>query len=240
MALTADAVLNQIKEIHKAKPMHGHALWTGMLEGSFSLEQVQYFCLQHGIIPLHNHNYHGRLYVGCPDANWRERIGEVAYEESTGRIHADGVSHHKLYLNYGKALGLSREQMLGADYCPGAEAFKAYFQLMCGQSFLEGVSAHMLAGEAPIPGLYGRIAKKLKEKFGLSDEGVAYWVVHDTADEDHSDVGRDLLAEFAPDEKSLQLVLKVVKTTIGVMHLMYDDIYKHVLEIQPNRQKAAA
>src|ERR1051325_6258304 len=153
MALTAKAVLEEIKNIHKRKPMYGHPLWTGMVEGTFSLEQVRFFCLQHGIIPLHNHNYHGRLYVVCPDANWRERIAEVAYEEATGRIHANGVSHHKLYLNYGKALGLSREQMLNADYCGGGLALKSYFSDVCGRNFLEGVSAHMLAGEAPIPGL---------------------------------------------------------------------------------------
>ena len=137
-----------------------------MVEGSFSLEQVRYFCLQHGIIPLHNHNYHGRLYVVCPDAGWREKIAEVAYEEATGRIHAKGVSHHKLYLNYGKALGLSREEMLTADYCGGGLAFKSFFQELCGRNFLEGVSTHMLAGEAPIPGLYIRVARKLQEKFG--------------------------------------------------------------------------
>ncbi|MGH6797641.1 MAG: hypothetical protein ACREDI_04590 [Roseiarcus sp.] len=49
--------------------------------------------------------------------------------------------------------------MLGADCCAVAVAFKAYFEQICGKTLLEGVSAHMLAGEAPIPGLYGRIAK---------------------------------------------------------------------------------
>lgn len=233
MALTADAVLQEIKNIHKRKPMYGHPLWTGMVEGTFSKEQVKYFCLQHGIIPLHNHNYHGRLYVQCPDAEWRERIAEVVYEEATGRIHADGVSHHKLYLNYGKALGLSREEMLAADYCGGAMAFKSFFSDMCGRSFLEGVSAHMLAGEAPIPGLYIRVAKKLQEKFGLDEEGLAYWVVHDSADEDHADVGRELLAQFAPTEKDKQFVLKVVQNTVDVMHVMYDDIYAHMQALAP-------
>ena len=231
MSLTAKAVLDEIKNIHKRKPMYGHPLWTGMVEGTFSLEQVRYFCLQHGIIPLHNHNYHGRLYVICPDAEWREKIAEVTYEEATGRIHANGVSHHKLYLAYGKALGLSREQMLGADYCGGGLAFKSYFQDVCGRNFLEGVSAHMLAGEAPIPGLYIRVARKLQQKFGLDDKGIAYWVVHDSADEDHSDVGRELLGQFAPSDRDKELVLKIVRETVDVMHVMYDDFYRHMKAI---------
>ena len=237
MSLTASAVLEEIKNIHKRKPMYGHPLWTGMVDGTFSLEQVRYFCLQHGVIPLHNHNYHGRLYVVCPDAAWREKIAEVAYEEATGRIHADGVSHHKLYLNYGKALGLSREEMLDADYCGGGLAFKSFFQELCGKNFLEGVSTHMLAGEAPIPGLYIRVAKKLQEKFQLSDEGIAYWTVHDSADEDHSDVGRELLDQFAPTDKDKELVLKTVRTTVDVMHLMYDDFYANMMRIPTGKSK---
>ena len=238
MAITAAAVLQEIKNIHKRKPMYGHPLWTGMVEGTFSLEQVRYFCLQHGCIPLHNHNYHGRLYVVCPDAEWREKIAEVAYEEATGRIHADGVSHHKLYLNYGKALGLSREQMLGAEYCGGALAFKAFFSDICGRNFLEGVSSHMLGGEAPIPGLYIRVAKKLQEKFSLSDEGIAYWVVHDSADEDHSDVGRQLLDQFAPTQKDMELVLRTVQNTVDVMHVMYDDFYANLKKVSAAAEKS--
>ena len=152
MAATTAEGLGEIDAIHKRRPNYGHPLWRGMVEGTHNLEQVRYFCKQHSIITLHNHNYHGRLYVACPDPEWRERIAEVSYEEATGRLFADGVSHHKLYLNYAKGLGLGREEMYNVDYCAGALAFKAYFSDACSR-FVEGVAAHMLAGEAQIPGL---------------------------------------------------------------------------------------
>ncbi len=231
MALTTQAVLDRIDRIHKEKPMYGHPLWTGMVENTFNLEQVRYLCKQHGGIPLHNHKYHGRLYVICPDPEWRELIAEVVYEESTGRLFADGVSHHKLYLDYAKALGLEPAEMYDPPYCPGVVAFQGYFEMLCAKTFLEGVSAHMLAGEAAIPGLYGRIARQLQEKFGLDDEGVKYWIVHDTADKEHSDVGRRLLDQFATTEEDRRLVLKTVQQMIDIMHLMYDDIHRGVLEL---------
>ncbi len=231
MALTTENVLEAIEQIHKDKPMYGHPLWTGMVENTFNLEQVRYLCKQHGGIPLHNQRYHGRLYVICPDPEWREMIAEVVYEESTGRMFANGVSHHKLYLNYAKSLGLEPEEMYDPPYCAGVIAFQAWFENICARSFLEGVSAHMLAGEAAIPGLYGRIAKQLQEKFGLSDEGVAYWIVHDTADAEHSDVGRRLLDRFATTEADRRLVLKAARQMIDVQHLMYDDIYRHVMDL---------
>ncbi len=231
MALTTQSVLERIDQIHKEKPMYGHPLWTGMVENTFNLDQVRYLCKQHGGIPLHNQKYHGRLYVICPDPEWRELIAEVVYEESTGRIFSDGVSHHTLYLNYAKALGLGREEMYDPPYCGGVVAFQAYFEMICAKTFLEGVSSHMLAGEAAIPGLYGRIAGQLRKTFALDEKGVKYWTVHDTADAEHSDVGRRLLDQFATSQEDRQLVLKTVQQTIDIMHLMYDDIYRGVLEL---------
>lgn len=230
MSISTQDVLDQITQMHKDQPMYGHPLWTGMVEGHWNLEQTRYLCKQHGGIPLHNHNYHGNLYVICPDPEWREMIAEVAYEEATGRLMSDGVSHHRLYLNFAKGLGLSPEEMYDPPYCPGVVAFQAYFTHICSKTFLEGVAAHMLAGEAAIPGLYIKIANKLQEKFGLDDEAVAYWVIHDSADEEHSDVGRKLLDQYATTDKERELVIKTAKQMLDIQHLMYDDMLKYTIE----------
>jgi len=232
MALTTQDVLDRIDEIHKEMPMYGHKLWTGMVDGKWNWDQSRYVCQQHGGIPLHNHNYHGNLYTICPDPVWREMIAEVAYEEATGRLMSDGVSHHRLYLNYAKGMGLEPGEMYDPPYCGGVVAFQAYFTLICSKNFLEGVSSHMLGGEAAIPGTYGRIAKQLQNRFGLDDVGVAYWVVHDSADEEHAGVGMKLLEQFATTQDDLQLVIDTVQTTVDVMHLMYDDIWTHMQEIE--------
>ena len=231
MGLTVEGLLEEIGQVHKEKNNYDHPLWQGMVDGSHNLEQVKYFCHQHSIITLHNHNYHGRLYVACPDPEWRERIAEVSYEEATGRLFANGVSHHKLYLAYAKSLGIDKAVMYATDYCAGALLFKTYMSDICSR-FLEGVSAHMLAGEAQIPGLYGKIANKLKEKFDLEDEGLQYWIVHDTADADHSSAGRELLDKFATTEEDRQLVLRTVRDMMNVMFFMYDDIWKTMNTLQ--------
>ena len=239
MGITNQEVLDSIAKMHRDQPMYGHPLWTGMVEGRWDLEQTRYLCKQHGGIPLHNHNYHGNLYTICPDPEWREMIAEVAYEEATGRLFSDGVSHHKLYLNFAKGLGLEPEEMYDPPYCPGVIAFQAYFTNICGKTFLEGVAAHMLAGEAAIPGLYIQIAHKLQEKFGLDDEAVAYWVIHDSADEEHSDVGKKLLDQYATTDKGRQLVIKTAKQMLDVQHLMYDDMLKYTLLLQTSETNAA-
>ena len=228
MALSVDRVLSEIEKIHQRKPLFGCRAWTEMAEGRLGDDQVRELIRQNGIIPLHNHNYHGRLYVSCPDPEWREMIAEVCYEEGTGRLYADGVPHYKLYLRLGKALGISNKAMWNTDYCAGALAFKDYFSNVCGRDFLEGVSAHMLAGEAPVPAGSVSRADALRKQFGLSEEELAFFTVHQRADTDHANIGRKLLSRFAKTDDDKRRVLKTVEQTLDLMLLMYDDIYRRL------------
>jgi len=232
MVMAAEAVLQEIDAIHQRKPLFGHRLWTEFCDGVLSLDQVRETVRQLGIIPLHNHNYHGPLYVVCPDPKWRARIAEVCYEEGTGRLYAGGVSHNELYLRFAEGLGISRDEMWNTDYCAGALAFKAYFSDVCGRDFLEGVSAHMLAAEGPVPAHGSRRADALRKYYGLSDEDVLFFTVHETADEDHTGIGKELLGEFAKSEDDTQRVLRTVEKTIDMMLLMYDDMYRRVEAVQ--------
>lgn len=226
--LSVKETLKQVKKVHIDKPFFEHPLWAGLKKGTFSKKQVKEFARQFGIIPLHNHNYHGRLYVICPDHRWRSRIAEVVYEEGTGRLFAGGTPHNQLYLNFGADLGIKASEMWNADYCPEAIAFKTYFQDICGRNILEGISAHMLAGEAQGPGFFSSMAKQMKKSYGMTDKGIAFWVIHDEADEDHSSVGEELLADFATTDAERRQVIKTVNETVDMTFLLYDGIYKRM------------
>ena len=223
-----DQVLAEIEAIHRAKPRGNHPLWVALMEGTLNKAQVQEFLRQFGVIPLWNHLYHGRLYVVCPDPDWRQKLAEVCYEEATGRLFADGVPHYRLYLRVGEAMGLSREEMYNTEYCPGAIAFRAYFEYICGKSFLEGVSSHMLGAEAQVPGVSGKVGRALMKRFGLSEHDVAFYTVHDDADKEHSDIGRVLLEQFAKTDEDLRLVARTVRDTVDMSYLLYDDLYRRV------------
>ena len=226
MTFSVDDTLQAIDQVHKRRQFNEHPVWKGLIEGTHSLAMVREYTKQSGIIPLHNHNYHGRLYVQCPDPKWRAMIAEVVYEEGTGRLYADGVSHNELYYRFGEGLGISRDELYNTHYCAGAVAIRNYYTTMCGGDFLDGVAAHMLGGEAQGPGFLTGIANKLQENFGLSDAQVAFWVVHDSADEDHSNIGRDLLDQFAPTEHDRRRVLRVVEETQMMMTLLDDDTWR--------------
>lgn len=219
-----------------------HPLISKLRNGELSRGQLREFIKQLGIIPLYNHLYHGRLYVVCPDPEWREMMAEVCYEEGTGRLFAAGQPHWKLYVRLGAALGISREELYATEYIPGALAWRAYYEYICGKTFLEGVSAHMLAGEARVPEAAKRMSEILRKNYGLSEHDVEFYTVHISADEEHSDIGRRLLDKFAKSDDDLALVIRTVRNTIGIEELLFDDLYRHLrdFEAEPRRVKSGS
>lgn len=228
MALTNASVLGTIAKIHKDNPFDKHPLWKGLIDGVFGLTQVREFARQFSVFPLHNHRYHGPIYVNCPDPGWRQLIAEVVYEEGTGRLYAAGRSHNQLYVDFTGELGLDRTAIADTEFCPEVRGFKGWYEGMCNRPFLEAVSAHMLAAEAHGPGVFRHLAKSFQRRFGLSDKAVAFWVVHDVADEDHSGIGKRLLDQFATTADERRRVLTIVKQTVEMTFLMYDGILKRV------------
>lgn len=226
--LSVSDTLDEIAKLIKQHAWRDQPVYKALMEEDVSLDQLRTFALHYSVFALHNHNYHGRLYVMCPDPEWRARIAEVVYEEGTGRLFADGVSHNELWLRFGESIGLTREQMWNTPLCPGALALRVYFEWICGKTFLEGVAAHMLAGEAQVTGVFDRIAKNLKRRHGLSDADVSFFTVHDVADDDHSSVGVELLGKFATNEEERRLVLKTVNDYLGIEDLMYRNIYQEM------------
>ena len=54
----------------------------------------------------------------------------------------------------------------------------------------------MLAAEGPVPAHGSRRADALRKYYRLTDEDVRFFTVHQTADEDHTSIGKELLARI--------------------------------------------
>lgn len=223
-----DAALREMAEIHAAKPRKKHPLWIAMMNGTLPRSQVREHIKQFSAVPLYNHNYHGPLYVNCPDPEWRQRMAEVVYEEGAGGLYAGGTPHYKLYLRLGEAFGIGREEMYATEFCGGSVAWRAYFEAICKRNFLEGYAALSLGGEAQVPGVSGKMSDSMIKNYGLTAEQAAFYSVHEDADKDHSGGGDEFLKRFCTTKAELALAVAAVRDAVNVSWLMYDDIYAHI------------
>jgi len=232
-----EAALKKISELHAAKARSKHPLWQGLMQGKFSRPQVVEFLKQAGCIPLHNHHYHGYLYINCTDAAWRIRMAEVVYEEGTGRIFSDGVAHPELYLRLSEAFGISRTEMWGTEYGPGALGVRHFFESICSRNFLEGFAALALGAEASGPGVLGKVSIAFQKHYGLTEEQTKFYSVHEEADSDHSSGGADFLRQFATTDTDVALVVNSVRDSLTVLSGLWDDIWQRVQKVGDAAQR---
>jgi pyrroloquinoline-quinone synthase len=227
--LSVDDTLDEVKKLLEQYAWANHPMWKSLIEGTVNIEQLREWVRQYGVFALHNHGYHGPLYVNCPDPKMRAMLAEVVYEEGTGLLYSNGKPHNEIWCQFGEAIGLTREEMWGAELCSGARALKAFLNDRCNNSFIEGVSALMLAGEAQVPGFFDKLAKSLKKTFNLTDQDVEFFTIHDVADEDHSGAGREILVQFAPSVEDRRLVLETVRAYLGIEDAMQTQIYERMM-----------
>ena len=222
------AALHEMAEVHASKPRKKHPLWIALMDGTLPRSQVREHIKQFSAVPLYNHNYHGPLYVNCPDPEWRKRMAEVVYEEGAGGLYAGGTPHYKLYLRLGEAFGIGAEEMYATAFCGGSVAWRAYFEAISRRNFLEGYAALSLGGEAQVPGVSGKVSESMVRHYGLSAEQAAFYSVHEDADKDHSGGGDEFLRRFCRTKAELALAVTAVRDAVNVSWLMYEDIYAHI------------
>ena len=220
--------LKKINAINAAKHRRDHPLWISLLKGELSRPQVAEFLRQFSAVTLYNHFFHGPLYVNCPSPKWRARMAEVVWEEGTGNLYSNGVPHWQLFLRLGEAFGISADEMYAAEYGPGALAVRSFLTATCARSFLEGVAATSLAGEAQVPGIAAKVSQVFIEHYGLTPEQAMFYTVHEEADRDHADAGLEFLREFAKTDMDLDLVVRTVRDAVEVNWWMFDDIHRRL------------
>jgi pyrroloquinoline-quinone synthase len=169
------------------------------------------------------------LHTACPYADERIELAESLYEEETGRISGCNLPHPELFIRFGEAVGLSREQMTEAVPLPGTAALIGWFELSSRQrSFLEGAAAITLAAEGQVPGAFGPFARALEKHYGLSREAVAFWDIHEVADRDHSDIGRSSVIAHADSDDVRSAVRAAVERSLEAWWAFFDDIERAI------------
>jgi len=142
-----------------------------------------------------------------------------------------GKAHWEIITELGMAIGLTREEILKAKPLPTTEiAWAAWEGLMANTHWLEGIVANACAERANVPGYgYGAARehgfswtqrRSWKKLFGLTDEQVEFWHVHEDADLEHSNIAWHAVAEHAERLRMEDEVVRALALNLEVW-LMY-------------------
>ena len=122
-------------------------------------------------------------------------------------------------------MGLTREDMTEGKPLPATRALIDWFELSTKQrTFIEAAAAINLAAEGQVPGAFGPMARRLQEHYGLDKEAVAFWDVHEIADQEHSDVGDNIVVRHATDAAMQARVRDALQHSLDAWWQFFDGI----------------
>ncbi len=172
----------------------------------------------------HNANILGLIYAKCDDFPARKAIVENLLEEELGRQSGVGRSHPELYLEFGEAIGIPREQLLHAPMTTDATAMVHWmYWLADSRPWYVTLAGISLGSELFNPDAYVRVIDGLKRHYGLDDDGVRFFSVHVEVDKDHGDSSAGSIFRAIPESAAAE-TLWAVETHIELMRRLWSDI----------------
>jgi pyrroloquinoline quinone (PQQ) biosynthesis protein C len=150
-----------------------------------------------------------KVATNCPD--WDTRIGIIqacSEEVIADHKHGGGQPHWKILEDLGVRIGLQRPVIRQAQPLPSTQlAWAAWEGLMANRHWLEGVVANTCAERVNVPGYgtglfrkvgwFGLERDRWGRLFGLPDNDLEFFALHEQADIEHSDAGWRAVERFA-------------------------------------------
>ena len=207
----------------------GHPLWHRIAEGGVDADALRRFAVQFFLQVREFPRAVSALHAGCPYPEERALLAESLYEEETGRISGCNLPHPELFIRFGEATGLARDELVNGEPLPSTRSLLHWFELSTRQRpFLEGAAAITLAAEGQVPGAFGPFARALEKHYGLTREQVEFWDLHEIADREHSDVGDHFVIGFADTAELQRGIREAVLTSLDHWWQFFDGIERAI------------
>ncbi len=174
-----------------------------------------YAATRHGRLTI------GNFYANAPDdPELRRELAENIFEEETGRISGVGRCHMDVFEDLLEAFDISPEEAakiespLG-DHVPQGHAIPP-------ETFYVDLSAYGFSVEVPNAEFCDRMAKALRENYGLSEHNVRWFTMHAELDAGHGEEFRKHARKVADLPNGLEQVREKTLALAAITKNVWD------------------
>ena len=165
------------------------------------------------------------IYSRCPDDHELEHMllenvfSESGFEDPT-------KEHKKLFFQFGRALGLSREDIEQTRPVAELQAFIGWRdRIFYDAPWLDAIAMQSFVFEGQNLKRAAVIAEGLRRHYPFSEEDIAFWATHGSeVEEEHADVGPIMVERYATSEEARQHLRTIVAEGVQVYWLVFDGI----------------
>lgn len=195
-----EELCDRIDRLIEERSLLKHPFYQTWQAGELTLDALRGYACQYYHHVLQFPTYVSGAHANCDDLADRQELLENLVEEEQGPN-----NHPELWLRFGEALGLTREQMIQSTALAETTALiQTYRRITKDTPFVSGIAA-LYAYESQVPAVAGTKMDGLKRFYGITDaQGLKFFIVHHSLDVEHSKVTRNLVAKYgeAPEAQS--------------------------------------
>lgn len=177
----------------------------------------------------------GIVYAAAPDQEARDFLLENMAEEE-GLVGAAGfpkVRHTDLLLNFGEHCGVSRKAVqdaqINGELTAGTLGLQGWCFRIAHQPTHVAVAGLLVGLESQVPQIYAKTTPPLIEKYGFTEEEIVFFRLHIVADEEHGEIGFQILERLADTPEKQTECLRAVNEATRMRRLYLDSLYQEFL-----------
>jgi len=216
---------DRIDALIEERSLLKHPFYQKWQAGELTLDALRGYACQYYHHVLQFPTYVSGAHANCDDLPDRQELLENLVEEEQGPN-----NHPELWLRFGEALGLTREEIIDSSPLPETTGLiTTYRRLTKNSPFIGGIAA-LYAYESQVPEVAGTKMAGLKQFYGIDDpQGLKFFIVHHSLDVEHSKVTRNLVAKYGNTPEAEGEAISAVDEATNALNTFLDGVCREHL-----------
>jgi pyrroloquinoline-quinone synthase len=207
-----------------------HPFCVKLVRGEWSRQQLQAWAKQDFHAKVQTIRNDAMIVATAATLEEMQKQASVVASEA-GVDNSGYPSHPELWLRFGEGLGLTRDDMYASRPSPlmqvvlDAERYRSMSQR------IGGLPSNMRLGERINAVVYPIWADALEEHYGIPRASLKFFTAHGEADEDHGEIGRQIVMSRATDHDTQVQIWQHHEASQAKQWINYDVFYQAALKV---------
>lgn len=220
--------LSEAVLVHHTKV--NHPFCVKLMRGQWTQEQLHAWVKQDIHAKIQTIRNDAMIVATAPTLEEIQKQASVVASEA-GVDNLGYPSHPELWLRFGEGLGLTRHEILSSQPSPlmqvvlDAERFRSMSQR------IGGLPSNMRLGERINAVVYPLWADALEQHYGVPRPALEFFTAHGEADEDHGEIGRQIVMSRATNLETQQQIWHHHEASQAKQWINYDVFHQAALKV---------
>lgn len=190
-------MLEKVDDLVQERNLLTHSFYTKWAEGTLPVENLQEYARQYYAFESAFPRFLSAIHTQIEDRAQRQQVLDNLWDEEHG---AD--NHAELWLRFAEAVGVGRDDVLGAEPNEATRALMETYREAAAESPAAGLAA-LYAYESQVPAVAASKIEGLAKHYGIEGgPGIDFFTAHIEADTGHAAAERDLVASLSEDDEA--------------------------------------